>query len=78
MKPLEGKAYDTLMEFIHDQEDEAFAEMAKAIRKARRARRDPPDDSRFVFFKSQMKKEQENVGSGEVKWVLKNGSLEEY
>lgn len=71
MTPLEGNAYNFLKEFIREQEHQAFAEMVKAVRKARRKRRGPPDTSGFVFFKTVVQKEQENVGSGEVKWVLK-------
>lgn len=46
--------------------------MMKAADKAHRRGRNPPDDTRFVFFKAVMKMEQEDEGSGEVKWVLKN------
>lgn len=72
MTPLQGKTYESLKDFIHEQEDEAFAEMVKAVRKARRSGRDAPDNSRFVFFENVMEKYQEDLGSGEVVWVLKD------
>lgn len=72
MAPLQGKAYEFLKNFIHQQEDEAFAEMVKAVRKARRGGRKPPDTSRFVFFETVMEKHKEDEESGEVNWVLKN------
>lgn len=72
MTPLQSKAYDALKDVVHEQEDEALAEMVKAVRKARRKGSDPPDTSRFLFFETVMQKDQEDVGSGEVKWVLKN------
>lgn len=44
--------------------------MVKAVRKARQKGGDPPDTSRFVLFETVMRKEQEDGGFGEVKWVL--------
>lgn len=70
MTSLQGKAYEAPKEFIREQ-DEAFAEMVKAVRKARRTGLDPPDTCRVVFFEAEMKEEQNDVGSGEVNWVLK-------
>lgn len=72
MTPLQDKAYESRQDFIRQQEDEAFAEMVKAVRKARRRGGDPPDISRFIFFETVMQRDQEDVGSGDVSWVLRN------
>lgn len=70
MESLRARAYESLKEFIYEQEDAAFAEMVKDMRKARRKDNPPPDTSWFIFFKDVMKMVQEDQGSGEVQWVL--------
>lgn len=70
MKPLEGRAYESLREFIHEQEAEALADMVKAVGNTRRSGGDPPHTSRFVFFTNVMEKVKDDMGSEEVKWVF--------
>lgn len=71
VEPLGGKAYESLKEFIGEQEDGALADMVRDERKARRRGGAPPNPT-FAFFEDLMKKEQDDRNSGEVHWVLRD------
>lgn len=70
MTPLQTKAYKYLKKFIHEQETKAVGEMVKSARKGHQRGGDPPDNSRSVLFEAMTRNEQDDGGSGEVKWVL--------
>lgn len=71
IEPLRARAYESLKDFIYDQEDAAFAEMVKDMRKTRRKDIPPPDTTWFIFFKDVMERVQEDRASGEAHWVLR-------
>ncbi len=68
---LEGYAYASLREFIHEVEKTAGLEMLKATMKAHKDRRAPPRSSEFVFFSQKMAQVQKRDGDAAVQWVLK-------
>jgi len=68
---LEGRAYVSLRDFIHEVEKTAGLEMLKATAKAHRDRRAPPSSSEFVFFSQKMAQVQRREGDADVQWVLK-------
>ena len=68
---LEGHAYASLREFVHEVEKTAGLEMLKATMKAHKDRRAPPSSSEFVFFAQKMAQVQKRGGDADVQWVLK-------
>lgn len=68
---LEGHAYASLREFIHEVEKTAGLEMLKATMKAHKDRRAPPSSSEFVFFSQKMTQVHKRHIDAAVQWVLK-------